>query len=258
METIDYRLTDPYLDPPGVNDENYVETSIRLPSTFWCFDSEGMELSVAPPVSPLPAAQTGVISFGCLNGFWKINDATLALWAKVLAAVPRSRMVILSPQGAARERLAEKFASFGIERDRIEFLYRKPRREYLSYYSKIDIGLDTFPYNGHSTSLDSLWMGVPVITLIGRTSVGRAGFSQLSNLNLSDLAAQTPEDFVAIATKLAHDLPRLTELRSSLRQRMLSSPLMDAPRFARDVESAYEQMWLKWRENYTIQKTADR
>ncbi len=101
-------------------------------------------------------------------------------------------------------------------------------------------------------------MGVPVITLIGRTSVGRAGFSQLSNLDLSDLAAQTLEDFVAIATKLAHDLPRLTELRSSLRQRMLSSPLMDAPRFARDVESAYEQMWLKWRENYTIQKTADR
>ncbi|MGD0461243.1 MAG: tetratricopeptide repeat protein [Tepidisphaeraceae bacterium] len=257
LETIDYRLTDPHLDPPGIGDDHYVETSIRLPSTFWCYDPEGMELSEAPPVSAPPAIEGGAVSFGCLNGFWKFNDAVLALWAKVLAAVAGSRLIVLSPQGSARERLARKLASFGIEPNRIEFLTRKPRREYLNYYSKIDIGLDTFPYNGHSTSLDALWMGVPVVTLVGRTCVGRAGLSQLSNLNLPELAAQTPEQFVAIATKLAQDLPRLAELRSGLRQRMLSSPLMDARRFARDVESAYGRMWLKWRQQRTMQKTGD-
>jgi predicted O-linked N-acetylglucosamine transferase (SPINDLY family) len=253
LDTIDYRLTDPYLDPPGIGDEHYVENSIRLPSTFWCYDQEGMELAVSPPVSAPPAIQSGVVSFGCFNGFWKYNDAVLALWAKVMAAVAGSRLIVLSPKGSARERLARKMASFGIERNRIEFLARKPRREYLDYYSKIDIGLDTFPYNGHSTSLDSLWMGVPVVTLVGRTSVGRAGLSQLSNLNLSELAARTPEQFVAIATKLAQDLPRLAELRSGLRRRMLSSPLMDARRFARDVELAYDRMWLKWCRQRTIQ-----
>jgi predicted O-linked N-acetylglucosamine transferase (SPINDLY family) len=253
LDTIDYRLTDPYLDPPGIGDEHYVENSIRLPSTFWCYDQEGMELAVSPPVSAPPAIQSGVVSFGCFNGFWKYNDAVLALWAKVMAAVAGSRLIVLSPKGSARERLARKMASFGIERNRIEFLARKPRREYLDYYSKIDIGLDTFPYNGHSTSLDSLWMGVPVVTLVGRTSVGRAGLSQLSNLNLSELAARTPEQFVAIATKLAQDLPRLAELRSGLRRRMLSSPLMDARRFARDVVLAYDRMWLKWCRQRTIQ-----
>ncbi len=258
LETIDYRLTDPYLDPPGDTDNQYVETSIRLPSTFWCYDPEAMELSAAPPFTAPPATYAGNISFGYLGAFWKITDSALALWAKVMTAVPDSRLILLSPQGLARERLARKLASFGIDRKRIEFVARKPRREYLGYYSKIDIALDTIPYNGHTTSLDSLWMGVPVITLAGRTSVGRAGLSQLSNLNLSDLAARTPQEFVAIATKLAHDLPRLTELRTTLRQRMLASPVMDARRFARDVESAYSRMWLKWCEQRTIGNSADK
>jgi protein O-GlcNAc transferase len=257
LETIDYRLTDPYLDPPGVGDDHYVETSVRLPSTFWCYDSEGMELSDSPAVSAPPAIRTGSISFGCLNGFWKFNDAALSLWAKVMNAVASSRLIILSPQGSARERLARKLESFGIQPNRVEFLSRRARREYLACYNQIDIGLDTFPYNGHSTSLDALWMGVPVVTLVGQTSVSRAGLSQLSNLNLVELAAKTPEQFVAIATKLAQDMPRLTELRASLRQRMLSSPLMDARRFARDVESAYGRMWLKWCEDRTIPKTTD-
>jgi predicted O-linked N-acetylglucosamine transferase (SPINDLY family) len=217
-----------------------------------------MELSDAPPLTAPPATYANVISFGYLGAFWKITEIALALWAKVMAAVPNSRLVILSPQGLARERFAQKLASFGINRDRIEFLARKPRREYLNYYNKIDIGLDTLPYNGHTTTLDSLWMGVPVITLAGHTSVGRAGLSQLSNLNLSDLAANTPEQFVAIASKLALDLPCLTELRYSLRQRMLSSPLMDARRFARDVESAFSRMWLKWCEQRTIGKTTEK
>ena len=111
------------------------------------------------------------------------------------------------------------------------------------------MGLDMIPYNGHTTSLDSFWMGVPVITLIGSTVVGRSGWCQLCNLDMKELAAQTPAQFVKIATALANDLPRLVALRSDLRQRMRTSPLMDAPRFARNIEAAYRQMWRKWCES---------
>jgi protein O-GlcNAc transferase len=113
-------------------------------------------------------------------------------------------------------------------------------------YRGIDILLDTFPYNGHTTSFDALWMGVPVVSLAGSTAVSRGGLSILSNIGLPDLVASTPEQYVRIAAALAHDLPRLTNLRSTLRERMERSPLMDAPRFACNVESAYREMWRKW------------
>lgn len=118
-----------------------------------------------------------------------------------------------------------------------------PRREYLKAYHRIDIGLDTLPYNGHTTSLDSLWMGVPVITLVGETLVGRAGFSQLRNLDFAECIAMTAEQFSEIAVALAGDLPRLSELRAGLRVRMQGSALMDAARFASAIESAYREMW---------------
>src|SRR5437764_374962 len=119
----------------------------------------------------------------------------------------------------------------------------------MELYHRIDLGLDSFPYNGHTTSLDSFWMGVPVVTLVGQTPVARAGWCQLFNLALPELAAHTPEQFVQIAVSLARDLPRLAELRATLRQRMEQSPLMNASRFARKIEAAYRHMWHKWCEN---------
>ena len=119
-------------------------------------------------------------------------------------------------------------------------------RSILKLYHRIDLGLDPLPYNGHTTSLDAFWMGVPTLTLLGKTVVGRAGWSQLCNLGLKELAAETPEQYVALAAELAGDLPRLQELRGTLRQRMLRSPLMDASRFARHMEQAYRQMWRRW------------
>jgi protein O-GlcNAc transferase len=116
----------------------------------------------------------------------------------------------------------------------------------LETYNQIDLGLDTLPYNGHTTSLDSAWMGVPVITLAGSTVVGRAGLSQLSNLQLREFIASSPDDFARIVADLARDLPRLSALRSTLRQRMQASPLMDAARFARNMETAYRTMWRRW------------
>ncbi len=244
--TIDYRLTDPYLDPPGESDEFYVEQSIRLPDSFWCYDPAAMGVAELGPVNSLPALANGKITFGCLNNFWKVNDRVLSLWAAAMSAVADSQLIMLATEGKHRQGVLDHFAGLNIDPQRIEFVGFQPRREYLRTYERIDLGLDCFPYNGHTTSLDSFWMGVPVITLVGRTVVGRAGWSQLSNLGLTELAAETPQQFVRIVTSLAGDLPRMTQLRSGLRQRMLQSPLTDAVRFARNIESVYRQMWRTW------------
>ena len=134
----------------------------------------------------------------------------------------------------------------GIAAGRVETVGHMPRLDYLRSYDRIDVGLDTTPYNGHTTSLDAYWMGVPVVTLVGHTIVGRAGLSQLTNLGLSELVAHTADDYVRIAVGLARDSSRLMHLRSTLRQRMRRSPLMDGTRFARNVEGAFRAMWRRW------------
>ena len=242
LSTMDYRLTDPYLDPPGLFDDSYSEESIPLPATFWCYDP----LDDDSTVNPLPADRNGFITFGCLNNFCKVNSAVIDLWIRVLNAVDRSRLVILCNEGSHRQNTLDTLACGGIEGCRVTFVSLKPRQEYLANYYGIDVGLDTFPYNGHTTSLDSYWMGVPVVTLVGKTVVGRAGFSQLMNLGLPDLIGKDPNEYVSIVEQLARSPDRLRELRSTLRQRMKSSALMDAPRFAKDIEAAYREMWCRW------------
>jgi predicted O-linked N-acetylglucosamine transferase (SPINDLY family) len=240
LSAIDYRLSDPYLDPPGTDESVYSEQTIRLPNTFWCYDP----LDYADiGVNPLPASDKGMVTFGCLNNFGKVTPPMLMLWAQILQRVNSSRLVLMAKSGSHRQQTIDLLSQEGILPQRVEFIDFQSRRDYLRQYHRIDIGLDTLPYNGHTTSLESLWMGVPVVTLVGKTVVGRAGFSQLSNLKLTQLAAQTPEEFVQAAADLAHDLPRLAELRATLRGRMERSPLMDAAGFARGVESAYRQMW---------------
>jgi protein O-GlcNAc transferase len=239
MKQMDYRITDPYLDPPGMNDACYTEKSVRLPETFWVYDPlmEGVE------VNALPAAANRAVTFGCLNNFCKVSETTLRLWKKVLAAVKGSRLILLCPAGTHRR---DVIAKLGITEDRVEFTPMISREEYLRMYHRIDICLDTLPYNGHTTSLDSFWMGVPVITLLGKTVAGRAGWCQLCNLNLKELANRSEEQFVQTAVALAGDLPRLAALRQDLRGKMAASPLMDARRFTRNMETAYREMWRRW------------
>ena len=244
LDTIEYRLTDPHLEPPESSDHFHQEKLIRLPHTFWCYDPS----SPAPVINPPPAQTNGHVTFGCLNNFLKVNQQVVQLWARVLRAVMGSRLILLCPEGSARQSITEMFRKEGIQPDRIELIANQPRPQYLELYHRIDVGLDTFPYNGHTTSLDSNWMGVPVVTLVGQTIVGRAGLSQLTNLGLTALIAYSRERYVEIAARLAADLPRLAELRRTLRLRMQASPLMDAGRFARDIEAAYRQMW----RNYLI------
>jgi predicted O-linked N-acetylglucosamine transferase (SPINDLY family) len=242
LPAIDYRLTDPFLDPPRLFDRYYAEESVRLADTFWCYNP----LSEPVPITPLPALENGYVTFGCLNNFCKLNDGVLTVWARVLQAVDGSRLMILAPESPHRQRIFGLFEQAGVAPERVTFVAEQPRPQYLELYQRIDLGLDTFPYNGHTTSLDGLWMGVPTVTLVGQTVVGRAGWSQLSNLGLQELAAQTHEQYVRLAADLAGDWPRLAELRASLRGRLQASPLMDAPRFARHVEAAYRQMWRSW------------
>jgi protein O-GlcNAc transferase len=242
LETMDYRLTDVHLDPPGMHDASYIERSWRLPNTFWCYDPLGADTTVGAP----PAEARGYVTFGCFNNFSKTNDDVLRLWAKVLGAVPRSRLLILAHEGSHRQHAFAVLNSLGVEADRVEFAGYRRRNLYLELFRQVDISLDTVPYNGHTTSLDSLWMGVPVVTLVGDTVVGRAGVSQLMNLGLPELIARTADEYVGIAAALAADVARLTTLRQTLRERMQCSALMDAPRFARSVESAYREMWRRW------------
>jgi len=242
VSTIDYRITDPYLDPPGLCDHCYSERSIRLPDTFWCYDP----LDSQSAVNALPAAEKRYIMFGCLNNFCKVNPLVLNIWARVLKAVDRSRLTILADEGVHRRRTLDLLAKDGVDGDRVTFVAHRLRPQYLQYYHDIDIGLDTLPYNGHTTSLDSYWMGVPVVTLVGPTVVGRAGLCQLMNLGLPELIAYSTEQYVGVAAELAKDLPRLGELRRTLRGRLQASPLMDAPRFTMNIEAAYRETWRQW------------
>jgi protein O-GlcNAc transferase len=240
---MDYRITDPFLDPPdSLQRPACSERSIVLPHSFWCMDP--LENEIEP--GPLPAYSNRFVTFGSLNHFRKIHDGVVDLWAQVLSVVPDSRMIILAPQGQARTRVLAIFEKWGIQANRIKFTSRLPRREYLRFYQQIDIVLDSFPYGGHTTSLDAFWMGVPAISLLGRTIVGRASLSIASNLQLKNLVASTPEEYVQIAKDLAANHAHLRELRSVIRTKMESSPLMDHARFARNMEDAYRTAWRIW------------
>jgi predicted O-linked N-acetylglucosamine transferase (SPINDLY family) len=238
LTAIDYRISDPRLDPEG-GEEPYVERTWRLPDSFWCYDP----LTRAPEEGPLPALAHGRLTFGCLNNPCKLTDGTLQLWGDVMRAVPEARLLLMAREGRQRDLLHGRLAAVGVAAARVEFVPYRPRAEYLRTYQEIDVGLDTLPYNGHTTSLDSLWMGVPVISRIGRTCVGRGGLSQLVQVGLPELATGTDAAFTAAAVALAGDLPRLAALRAGLRARLERSPLMDAPRFARNLEAAFRAMW---------------
>jgi predicted O-linked N-acetylglucosamine transferase (SPINDLY family) len=215
---------------------------VFLLDSFWCYLPAEVDL----PVNDLPAIRNGHVTFGSLNNFCKINRHVLDLWARLLGRVPDSRLLLLSPAGSHRQHVMEFLGRKGILPHRVEFQAPRPRREYLELYHRLDVALDPSPYAGHTTSLDALWMGVPVVTLAGSRAVSRAGLSQMSNLGLRELVASSGDEYLAIATGLSGDLPRLAELRRTLRSRMETSLLMNASEFTRQIEAAYRAMWQDW------------
>lgn len=246
LNTIDYRLTDALADPPGLTDAFYSERLVRLPLTAWCYEPA----ADTPPVKPPPSESRSCVTFGTFNNFAKVSQATMRLWVPILKQVTNSRLLLKGAAMASSDvahRLRQFFAREGIDPQRLELVPPEPSAmKHLQWYNRLDMALDTFPYHGTTTTCEAMWMGVPVVSLAGNTHVSRVGLSLLSNVGLGELAADSPDQYVRIAVELAQDRTRLAELRSTLRQRMQSSPLMDAPRFARSVEDAYRTMWRTW------------
>jgi predicted O-linked N-acetylglucosamine transferase (SPINDLY family) len=242
VSAIDYRFTDPYLDPPGLNDQFYVEESVRLPQCYWCYQAPAN----VPEPNALPAASGGHVTFGSMNNFAKVSDSLLKTWTDLLNALPTAHMLIHAKAGSHRERVQKIFTVAGIAAERLGFINRLPVGEYFMQFHRFDVGLDTFPYGGGTTTCDALWMGVPVVSRFGQRAVSRAGLSILSNVGLPQLVVDSDERYIATAIELASDIPRLVETRATLRQQMSASPLMDGKRFARDVEAAFREMWKRW------------
>jgi protein O-GlcNAc transferase len=239
VPTIDWRLTDPRVDPSGAPDLPGLEAPWRLPRTMWCY----RPYAEAPDVVPPPALASGRVTFACLNNPGKVSPSALAMWSDVLRAVPASRLILLTANDAARTaQLQREFAARGVAPERVEFVVRLPLRDYLALHSRADVALDTFPYSGGTTTCDALWMGVPVVTLAADRPFSRSGATILGNLGLGHLVAATPGQYVDSAVALAQDLTSLAALRQGMRERMRSSPLTDAAGFARDFEAALHAM----------------
>jgi protein O-GlcNAc transferase len=243
LTRIQYRLCDAYTDPPGVTDHLFTETLVRLPHSQWCYRPF---LSVDPATEP-PFQRDGYITFGSFNNAPKLSPTVRRLWADILTRMPDSRLVIVGmPEGRARDRLMMDFLQAGIVASRLTIVPYVPMHEYFPWFNRVDMALDTTPQSGGTTTCDTLWMGVPVVTVSGSRCVSRNAASILSTLGLPEWIASTPDDYVRLAVEFARDEAVLVRLRHSLRQRMRESPLMDEPRFARDIESAYRRMWKTW------------
>jgi predicted O-linked N-acetylglucosamine transferase (SPINDLY family) len=241
VDAIDYRLTDRFLDPPEARGD-YTEASIHLPHCYWCYS--------APPLSdpPHPATEhrTGPPTFGCLNNFAKVTDLTLDLWARLLRRVPEARLLVYARTEGQRDRVRRALRGADVDESRAAFMGRQPLAGYLETYRQIDVALDPHPYCGGTTTCDALWMGVPVVSLAGRTAVSRAGATLLANVGLGRLVARSPEQYVELAAALIRDAAGLAALRLELRERIESSPVMNARQFARDVEAALRTVWRAW------------
>jgi protein O-GlcNAc transferase len=243
MSAMDYRLTDEHADPPGLTEAYYTERLVRLPRSFFCF----LPPQPSPEVNDLPALANGHMTFASLNHIHKLTHEAFETWARILLAVPQSRLLVLAYSPGQFERnVRDRMSRAGVDPGRVEVANKRPRYEYLQLHGQIDIALDAFPFNGHTTVCDALWMGVPSIMLEGSSYASRFGGSTLLNLGLKDLIAHRPEQYVEIAVALAGDLPRLSALRRGLRARMQDSPLVDAIGFTRNLESAYRRMWNEW------------
>ena len=238
LTNMDFRITDKWADPEG-QERFYTETLIRLPGGFLCYGPP----AECPPVNDLPALKNGYITFGSFNNLAKVNDSVVALWARVLHKVPGSKLLLKNRQltdANVRTRYLALFESSGIQPDRVLLLPPSPgEKEHLSTYNQIDIALDTFPYNGTTTTCEALWMGVPVVTLAGVSHASRVGVSILTRLGLASLVADSPELYERLCAFLSSDFNYLAKLRQGLRNAMQSSPLCDATGLTRELEDAF-------------------
>jgi predicted O-linked N-acetylglucosamine transferase (SPINDLY family)/glycosyltransferase involved in cell wall biosynthesis len=238
LPTIDFRITDAFADPQGTTEHLHTEKLIRVPDCAWCFEPD----SAAPEVEPLPALQNGFVTFGCFNNMAKLNPALFETWAEILLRVPGSHLRLkartLTDDGVRKE-LKSYFTERGIEEDRLDFFgHTKKIVEHLGHYHSVDIALDSFPYHGTTTTCEAMWMGCPVVTRAGKAHVSRVGVSLLNAVGLQEFITETREAYIEKAVALAAQTDRLQELRSSMRERLRQSVLMDEKRFVTGFETA--------------------
>ncbi|HQX27214.1 MAG TPA: tetratricopeptide repeat protein [Alphaproteobacteria bacterium] len=245
MQAMDYRITDSYAEPPGMTEQYNVEKLWRLPEIFCCYQAH----ENSPPVTGYPLFEdNGYITFGCFNNFAKVTDPVLETWGKIMAQVPDSRLMLEIPGinlPAFRANVEERLKRHGIPLERT-VLERRIKSNQFVLYNEIDIALDPFPCVGGTTSMDTLWMGVPFVTLAGKHFGARMGVTILTNAGLQELIAENREEYIKIAVDLATNRARLKTLRHDLREKIATSPLMNQQSFTRNMENAYREMWRKY------------
>jgi predicted O-linked N-acetylglucosamine transferase (SPINDLY family) len=244
VAAVDYFLADRFEIPPGY-ERFYSESVVRLPADYVCYAPP----EHAPEVAPLPSRANGFLTFGCFNAAAKVTPEAIRLWARVLNAVPQSRLFLKSFAYAdpeARARFLRLFAEAGVPEDRLILEGPSPHADLLAAYGRVDVALDPLPYSGGLTTLESLWMGVPVVAWPGETFASRHSASHLSNAGMPELVAASADGYVAVARGLAADLDALERLRASLRAKVAASPVCDGGTYARGIEAAYREMWRRW------------
>lgn len=242
LATVDYFLTDSYTTPAGLNTSFFTEKPLCLPHSHFCYQP----LQEMPECASPAFLKNKYITFGSFNNFSKVTDEMIKLWGEILTKVPKSQLILKSRifnSASGKAAVAQRFAALGMEISRIEM--RPETRIYLGEYADIDIALDTYPYQGGGTTCEALYMGVPVITLVGKQHRTRFGYSLLMNIGLGDCCAETEAAYIETAVNLAGDKKKLIYLHQTLRQTMRSSPLMDVELYMRDVEKMFLTVWEK-------------
>ncbi len=255
IHTMDLRLVDERSDPP-TSDALATEDLVRIPDCAWCYQP----LAESPDVLPPPSVRTPgePFTFGSFNMALKLSTPLINMWAKAMHAIPGSRMLLKCDLrlSGIRRHVTDTFAAAGIPADRLILAeMTKSVAEHLGTYHRVDVALDTFPYNGTTTTCEALWMGVPVVTLAGAVHASRVGCSLLGTVGLDELVAQDETQFVNIATRLHADPQRLTELRAGLRARVAASPLCDGAGFAAKLETIYHEAWRRWCDTGTARRS---
>jgi predicted O-linked N-acetylglucosamine transferase (SPINDLY family) len=242
LRAMDYYLADRYFLPPGEFDSQFTEKLVYLPASAPFLPDKS-----APPVNALPALSKGYVTFGSFNRLTKLRPSVIALWSRLLRALPDARMVLGGmPQEGSYDALVEWFARKGIVRERLSFYARCDTAAYLALHHQVDMCLDTFPYTGGTTTNHALWMGVPTLTLAGHAPPGRQGAAMLGHVGLEAFVAEDAEDFQAKGLSWAGDLAALAAVRAGLRERCEQSPVRRPGAIAAGVESALRTMWQRW------------
>ncbi len=253
LSTVDYRIVDQYVEPPEEDGLYTTEKPLRVPHSYFCYTP----IEKCPITGDTPALKNGYITFGSFNNYAKVSDTIVDVWAAVLKAIPTSKFLLKNQalkDPDTWQHFKGRMVERGIDPHRLHYSkFEKSTQDHLRVYQKVDIALDSFPYNGATTTFEALWMGVPVVTLVGNAHVSRVGKSILATLGFDNLIANTADEFVTLCQTLAKDVKYIQNFRQTIREKMQKSPVMDAKTFTRELEELYQRAWNNWCENQSNQ-----